>query len=207
MACGTGIYALAFARCGVRTVGVDISAGMLQKAEAHAQRLGLDVNWLLASMDQLAQQPDTRFDAVVCLGNSVPHLLTDAELSAALKSFHAVLNPGGQLYLQLLNYDLVQARHERIVEINRQDNREFVRFYDFRDDGLLQFNVLSLDWSAGPDPVHALQSTVLRPYHESELRTALHARGFAAPIAFGNLAFAPFDPAASDTVLLVAAKA
>ena len=83
-------------------------------------------------MQELAEKVPGPLDAALCMGNSLPHLLTDADLSAALESFRRVLRPGGLLATQVLNYARVLARGERIVGIDRHGERLYVRFYDFR---------------------------------------------------------------------------
>ena len=50
---------------------------------------------------------------MLCLGNSLPHLLTQADLVAALRGMASVLRPGGLLILQNLNYDLRWQKQPR----------------------------------------------------------------------------------------------
>ncbi len=202
VACGTGLYALALAEAGVETTGVDISAQMLNQAREHADQAGLAIRWIDASMQQLAAKVSDQVDAVLCMGNSLPHLLDDDELPAALSSFRAVLAPDGVLAIHVLNYDRILAQGERIVGITRSGDRQFVRFYDFLA-GRVRFNVLSLEWR-GQECTHSLHSTVLRPYRLDELRTALQAHGFSDIAARGDLQLGPFDPATSDSLLIIA---
>ena len=208
VACGTGLYALAFSRCTVRSVGADISASMLAEAEKNAAGLGLSVDWVCAPMQRLPEGLQGPFDAITCLGNSIPHLLARADLGAALRSFHELLSPGGVVMIQLLNYDRILRERERIVAVDRSGATGFVRFYDFLADGLLRFNVLRFGWEVGGGEASQpqLDSTVLRPYRSGELRDALSQHGFGRVEACGGLGFGAFETQSSATVLLVARR-
>jgi len=202
VACGTGLYTLPLAASGVRTVGADVSGAMLGRAAAAAGRAGLRVEWVRAPMQELAGRLDDRFDAVLCMGNSIPHLLTEADLGAALRGFASLREEGGVLAVQLLNYARVLARGERIVGIDRQGDRHYVRFYDFLP-GRVRFNVLTIDGRGGQCEGQ-LHSTELRPWTAGELAEAMEASGCGRVEQYGGLDFQPFDPAESETVLLVA---
>ena len=208
VACGTGLYAMAFAQAGVPQVaGVDLSAAMLAAARRRAESLGLNVRWLPARMEKLDGTCLAPADGIVCLGNSIPHLLTERALQSALRAFHKRLNPNGLLALQLLNYERVMKRAERIVEINRAGDREFVRFYDLpsRPGGKLVFNVLRIEWTAD-GPRHTLDATVLKPYTVCELRKSLESCGFRNVQVYGGVRFQPYERDDSETVLLTAER-
>jgi len=208
VACGTGLYAMAFAQAGVPVVaGVDISAGMLGAARRRAGNLGLNVRWLPARMEKLGGAGLAPADGIVCLGNSIPHLLTERALQSALRAFHKLLSTNGLLALQLLNYERVMKRAERIVEINRAGDCEFVRFYDLpsRPGGKLVFNVLRIEWTAD-EPRHTLDATVLKPYTVCGLRKSLENCGFRNVQVYGGVRFQAYDAEESETVLLTAVR-
>jgi 2-polyprenyl-3-methyl-5-hydroxy-6-metoxy-1,4-benzoquinol methylase len=54
VACGTGLYAIQMAKKGIRTIGTDISAAMLDRARKHAEESRVDVEWLQAAMQELS---------------------------------------------------------------------------------------------------------------------------------------------------------
>ena len=138
------------------------------------------------------------------MANSIPHLLTDADLAAAIDNFAAVLRTRGRLVIQLLNYHKILAEKERIVSIDRKGEKAFIRFYDFLADGMLQFNVLRVHWKSENSPVHRLQSTRLRPYTCDELENALTARAFGDIRFYSSPQFDAFDVSSSDTLLITA---
>lgn len=206
-ACGTGLFALEFARRGVRTTGADLSAGMLEQARGKAARQGLAADWLCAPMQDLAGHvQEKRFDLILCMGNSLPHLLDDNALRNTLEGFRALLAPGGRVFLHLLNYERILDRKERVVGISRTpDNAtEYIRFYDF-EPPLLRFNVLRLRWLENHRAAHDLTAVTLRPWCSAELRRALEAAGFRQLECFADFSFAPFRPEQSDVLLIEAA--
>lgn len=202
-ACGTGLHAIALARLGVTVTGADLSDAMLAKAQARAGEAGHAIHWVHAPMQHLAARlPGQRYDGIFCLGNSVPHLLDAANLEAAFHSFAALLAPQGILVLQLLNYERVLARQERIVGVHQHEDTLFVRFYDFHPP-TLTFNVLTIATNTSTCP-HQLHSTTLYPYRRDELTPPLTRCGLSSIQSYGTMQFQPFDPDASPDLILVA---
>ncbi len=203
VACGTGAAAVALAEMGVRAVGMDLSDGMLEHARRRSREAQVDVTWIHAPMQVAARHAHGPFDAVLCLGNSIPHLLTDADLASAIGGFARLIGPEGVVAIHLLNYVRILGRRERIVSIDRRGEHEFIRFYDFPEgEGLIRFNLLEVRW-AGREAEHTLHSTTLRPYTWAALREAMREGGLSHVEIFADRTFAPFDESASDAVLLV----
>jgi SAM-dependent methyltransferase len=88
--CGTGRVAVELARRGIEVIGVDVDAGMLDKARAKAP----DLPWVLADLARL--DLGRTFDVVVMAGNVMIFLApgTEAEVVAAAARH---LPPGGAL--------------------------------------------------------------------------------------------------------------
>jgi len=208
-ACGTGMHAVALARRGYRVAGTDLSPEMIARARANAAAAGVDVRWEVVGFGELSARFGTDFDAVLCLGNSLPHVLTPSALRAALVDFAACLRPGGVLLIQNLNYDRILARRERWMEpqARREGEQEwlFLRFYDFDPDGLLTFHVIRLYRSGGPWEQRVM-STRLWPLRRAELVAALEGVGFARITLWGDMQGAPFQPEESPNLVIGAWK-
>jgi SAM-dependent methyltransferase len=208
-ACGTGMHAIALAQRGYRAAGADLSPGMVERARANAAARAAPVRFEVAGFGELAAAfGRAAFDAVLCLGNSLPHLLTGAQLAAALGDFAACLRPGGLLLLQNRNFDAVLARRERWMEpqAHREGEAEwlFLRFHDFDPDGLLTFHVVTLRREGSAPWTQQVASTRLRPLRQAELLDALAGAGFTQMACYGNMAGAPFDPPASGNLVIAA---
>lgn len=224
VACGTGMHAIELARRGYEVVGVDLSAPMIERARENALTAGVKVHFIVAGFGELAEKLALRssislrtsgvegvsgqFDAVLCLGNSLPHVLSASNLGVALADFAAVLRPGGLLLVQNRNFDAVLARRERFMgpEAHREGDREwlFVRFYDFNPDGTITFNMVVLRRDAGGKWSQRVEATGLRPLIYSELIASLTAAGFTDIVCHGDMQGAPFDPESSGNLITIA---
>jgi glycine/sarcosine N-methyltransferase len=203
VACGTGLHAILLAQLGIKTTGADISETMLKQARLHAKDLGVEVTWLLSSMKELHKNQENTYDSVFCLGNSIPHILNKNALKKTFKGFYCLLNPGGLLVIQLLNYHKIYAIENRIIGIHREKDTEYIRFYDLYP--TLQFNVLIINRD-GDKISHNLQSTKLYPYRKKELEFYLLECRFNEIEYYGDMEFHPFDKDSSSNLVITAKK-
>jgi 2-polyprenyl-3-methyl-5-hydroxy-6-metoxy-1,4-benzoquinol methylase len=74
------MHAIALVKQGCRAVGADLSVGMIERARANARAEEVKARFEAAGFGELAVQAGTGFDAVLCLGNSLPHFLAPADL-------------------------------------------------------------------------------------------------------------------------------
>lgn len=208
-ACGTGMHAIALAQCGFTTYGADLSQGMVNQATANAQSAGVKVHFEVAGFGALAQSFGVQaFDAILCLGNSLPHLLSLDEINSALLDFVACLRSGGLLLVQNRNFDAVVSKHERWME--PQSHTEganeylFQRFYDFDPDGMITFNMVTLKKVGLGNWTQSITSSRLRPVLKDELVSCLKDAGFTDFKIFGNLAMSPFNLETSPNLVVLA---
>ncbi len=206
-ACGTGHHAIALALQGYQVVGADLSAPMIERARRNAMRhhAAGAVTFAVAGLGGLATLGET-FDAVLCLGNSLPHLLTASSVAGALADFATVLRPGGLLVIQNRNLDRVWAERQRFMppQVHQEDGGEwiFVRFYDFHP-ATLTFNMLRLR-RGSEGWVQDLESTQLRPIFQRDLILGLAEAGFGEVILYGDYAGSAFDARESGDLIAVA---
>ena len=209
-ACGTGMHALALARRGYEAVGADLSLGMVERARANALAAGVDARFDVAGFGQLGARVGTGFDAVLCLGNSLPHLLAPADLEAALADFAACLRPGGLLLIQNRNFDAVLARRERWMEpqAHREGGTEwlFLRLYDFEPDGTLTFNLVTLWRERAGAWSQRVTATRLWPMRQREVMAALGAAGLGEVVCWGDVQGASFDPQTSPNLMVTSRR-
>lgn len=210
-ACGTGMHAIALAQRGYATAGADLSAGMIDKACKNAEQAGVNVDFRVAGFGQLSTTFEHPFGALVCLGNSLPHVNGPLELSAALQDFANCLAPGGLLVLQNRNFDAVLAERRRWMEpqSHREGEQEwlFIRFYDYLADGTIQFNILTLHKPGADGWQQSVTTTFLYPLVHRQLTEALREAGFNTIRAYGSLNGEAFNPASSGNLVITATKA
>ena len=203
--CGTGSTALALSAEGIRTIGIDISNKMIEKARENAHRLGLkDFKFITSSFENAGDEIDETFNAIFCLGNSLVHVMPGTALEKTISSFDKLLNPGGVLIIQLLNYEKILKGKERIIDIHREGNNELIRFYDFIED-CLNFNILHIDWNSEPAR-HQLQTTQHYPYKYQELEVSLNDHNIVMDKIYGNIKMDNFNPNISPNLVVAARK-
>jgi hypothetical protein len=125
-----------------------------------------------------------------------------------MDAFANCLRPGGLLLIQNRNFDAVLAEHDRWMgpQSHSEEGSEwlFVRFYDFESDGLLRFNVLTLQRAAAGDWNQRVTSTRLWPLTRRELTAALRDAGFESIVLYGDMQGAPFNSSESPNLISIA---
>lgn len=206
--CGTGGHTVFFARQGLEVVGADPSAAMVRQALRRAKGVR-EASFVRAGFGELRNAVPGAFDAVVCLGNTLPHALDRAALFRAIADMAAVLRPGGLLIVQQLNYDRICAQRQRFLGVSsgkaRGEELLFFRFYDF-EDPLLTFNVVIFRRKRGGPWSFRAEATRLRPILQRELAGMLAIVGFAPVEYYGGYDRAPFEPARSNDLIFVATR-
>jgi len=181
---------------------------MLEKAREAALDTGSDVRFVQAGFGALAEQIGRTFDVLLCLGNSLPHVLSAASLTATLEDFRRCLVEGGLLLIQNRNFDAVMAKRARWLPVQAYSEDEgdwlFVRFYDFLGHSLLRFNVLTLNRTGGQPWRQHVNSTTLRGWKSKELVSALTEAGFGSVRLLGDMEGTLFDAQKSPNLVLMA---
>jgi SAM-dependent methyltransferase len=129
-ACGTGWHAIALAQKGYAAAGCDASRAMIERAGANAAQAGVDVRFETADFQRLDFFPG-KFGAILCLGNSLPHLLSREELVAAFEQILGRLEHGGLIILHNLNYDLRLKAKPRFFSASGNADTLVWRFADY----------------------------------------------------------------------------
>jgi SAM-dependent methyltransferase len=214
-ACGSGGHALWLAQRGYVVAGADASPVMIELARRKAAGLGLTVPFSVADFANLPPtggEAAHAYDAVLCLGNSLPHLLSQDDLVAALRSMAGVLRSGGLLILQNLNYDLRWRKQPRwfAAQGSALDDRPVLvwRFADYDlPAGRISFHIALFrqgerDWQV---EVH---TTPQRPLFRADLTAALVTAGFGEVQALARMAspVEPFDAENSADLVIVARR-
>jgi glycine/sarcosine N-methyltransferase len=204
--CATGSHALALAARGWTVVGLDSEAAMAAAAREAALRAGLAERASFAQGDilDLAKRfGGESFDLVLCLGNTLPHLLGEGAASF-LAQARELLRPGGSLVLQCLNFALPGigpgyefprleaggAVLERRYALPPPEAPEALRF------------IARLTKGGRAETGEAL----LQPLRPARVSSLLAGAGFAPPELYSGWGGGPFDEG-GDTYLIAVAGA
>jgi SAM-dependent methyltransferase len=138
VSCGIGTQSIALAQEGFWVKGSDVSAGAIERARSEAALRGLVIEFVVCDMRNAFACHGGGFDVVLSADNSIPHLLSDAEILRALTAMRACLNAGGGCLLTVRDY----AREPRGTNLVKpygarvEDGRRFlgVQVWDFAGD-------------------------------------------------------------------------
>lgn len=211
LGCGTGEHARFLATEGFTVLGIDASETMIAKARDRPLLPGL--RFELGDLTRIAETTRERFGAAICLGNTLPHLTGDDDLSAFARGVARRLLPGAPLLVQILNYGRIFDRQERYLPLNFRPESEgeivFLRLMQPRDGGCVLFfpTTLRLRPEAEvPVEVVSARRVNLRGWRPAELEEALATGGFGEQRALGGFDEQPFDPANSRDLVLIARR-
>lgn len=177
--CGIGTQALPLAAKGFRVAGSDISEVAVERARAEARERGIAVSLEVADVRAL---PPRRADAVISCDNALPHLLTDADLAAAVRSVHGCLAAGGLFLATTRDYDAILRDGTRgvlpAVHGTGADRRIVGQAWQWAGDRrTVEINVFFLRrqgdaWTA------TVRTATYRALRRAELTAALETGGF-----------------------------
>ena len=185
-ACGAGVQAIPLAQQGFKVVAADPSAGMIRKANEFAKQYSVANNIKFERCDflTLPEVVEGPFDAIVCKGNALPHLLTDEEIEHTLLIFFELLRPGGTLVIGMRDFGPFMEMRPRMIPGFIHEDDEGGEF--------ITFDVW--EWQDGP-PVIATQNlfiirgkrgryetmkrrVIFRPLSTDEVKVVLLELGF-----------------------------
>src|SRR5690606_12687417 len=113
---------------------------LLKIAQKTATGHQVDVDWRCGDFLSLMNVVEGPFDAVVCKGNSLPHLLTDEEIELTMNTFYQLLRPGGVLVIGLRDFDMMLSHKPR-----------FLPGFDHKDENDTEFITFDIwEWEDGP---------------------------------------------------------
>jgi SAM-dependent methyltransferase len=116
LACGTGRISVPVTKAGIRVIGVDASAGMLEVAREYAVAEGVELDLRLGDL----REPPVaeRVPLVLIPFRSLLHMTTETERLRALRAARELLAPGGRLVFDVFapSPDDVEDTHGRWLE-------------------------------------------------------------------------------------------
>lgn len=109
--CGIGTQSIGLARLGYEVCASDLSAGEIEKAKMEATNSDLTIDFRVADMRKVHEVFPGPFDVVISCDNSIPHLLSDADILEAFKQFYQCTKEGGLCLVSVRDYAQME-RHD-----------------------------------------------------------------------------------------------
>lgn len=205
--CGTGGETLLMASLGCEVVGVDASTEFIAIARRKSIETSITAQFQVEDIRRLEGLQDSSFGMIVSRGNTIPHLRSVADLESAFRALARVAMPGALLIIGWLNYLPILRDKRRIVGVTEVEGKVFVRFYDFRHDESLTFNILTLE--KGGEPAlwkPELISTELTPWSVDDVGMLLRKTGWGELEIASDLKRSDFDPDTSKDAVFYAIR-
>ncbi|WP_020168186.1 MULTISPECIES: bifunctional 2-polyprenyl-6-hydroxyphenol methylase/3-demethylubiquinol 3-O-methyltransferase UbiG [Methylotenera] len=97
--CGGGILSESMAEKGAIVTGIDLGEKALKVAQLHSLETGINVNYRLVAVEQLAEEVPASFDVITCL-EMLEHVPNPASIVQACAK---LVKPGGHVFFSTIN--------------------------------------------------------------------------------------------------------
>lgn len=97
--CGDGLLSEGMARRGATVTGIDLGEAPLAVARLHADKSGVEVEYLQVLAEEIAEQRAGEYDAVTCL-EMLEHVPDPASV---IRACAKLVKPGGQVFFSTIN--------------------------------------------------------------------------------------------------------
>jgi ubiquinone/menaquinone biosynthesis C-methylase UbiE len=201
-ACGTGHHVMMLKKMGYDIRGSDLSPAMINKARANLKEKKIDVTLKISDFKDLNKKFDEKFDAIICVGNSLPHLLTDEDLTLALTEMNEILNENGILILEQRNYDKLLKSKKRFFPVAFRENEVFFYVLDFFPSEII-FNIININTSTQTLQTYTTKYNALKI---DKLKELLHTSGFQVIELYEDYDFTKFNIETSERPIILCSK-
>ncbi|AKU90004.1 methyltransferase, putative [Vulgatibacter incomptus] len=194
--CGAGRHVLALAKQGYRVTGLDRSPELLASAASAREAEGLSLELRLADMRSLPLENLEPVDAVLSMFTSFGYF-SEAENEQVARGMAASLVPGGRLFLDLNNRELLQEANGTRTWAARPGGYLLDEFG--YDTDLRRFHGRRILLADGRERRYVFDH---RAWSEQEIRGLLKKAGLRVLAVYGTLERTPFNLRAPRMVVL-----
>jgi len=201
--CATGQTALQLAQDGFRVSAFEPDEKMVDIVRERAGKAGTEsrLKVIAAGMKDLdGLYADHSFDVVSCLGNTLVHLTSLAEIEAFIRTVARKLKPGGMFLIQIVNYTRIISQAVWELPLIDKADVSFERRYRYRPQVPMMDFLTTLTIKADNRTIS--YDTPLFPLEKHHLEPMAAGAGYDVPGWWGNFQKKTWLP---DSPALVAA--
>lgn len=123
VSCGIGTQTLGLSSLGYDITASDLSPEEVERAKQEANDRQLSIAFSVADMRRAFDHHQRQFDVVISCDNSVPHLLSNKDILAAMQQFYNCTRPGGGCIITVRDYEREDLTEQQIKPYGiREDN-------------------------------------------------------------------------------------
>ncbi len=97
--CGGGILTESLAQCQAHVTAIDVSENTIQVAQAHAEKMNLDIDYQCTPIEALASEQGKKYDVITCL-EMLEHVPKPQNI---IHTCAKLIKPGGHIFFSTLN--------------------------------------------------------------------------------------------------------
>jgi glycine/sarcosine N-methyltransferase len=188
--CATAALDIELAKSGFSIYALDIDEDMISRAKEKAMKEETEIDFRLGSMLELEKiYADTKFNLILCFGNTIAHLEDTGQVETFLKECYAVLNNNGKIIVQMINYDRILK--ENIEKLPLIDN-EIVKFERYYERTCKKINFRTLLTVKSTNEIYE-NNTVQNPLLQFELLNSFLECGFPKIEMYSDFKFSTAD--------------
>lgn len=203
-ACGTGAHAAMLSREGYEVTGSDFSEAMLALAAQRRDLEGFEATFVRAAWGDLPRVIDSRFDAVICIGNSLPLAGGDSEVESALAGMYRMVADGGVLIIQNRNMDRMLLERPSAILNDAGESGAYTLFIFEYSGEMVTYKIFYLE--TGPEHAANYGEFPMNMLSRSKLEKMLGNIGVSSWSVYGDSRLSRFSPSRSPRLLLVAER-
>lgn len=118
---GFGMHSIPLARAGFEVLAVDTSSYLLEQLHQHSA--GLRVKPVQADLRDFARHTSGPADLILCMGDTLTHLNSTAEIGLLFRDVAASLRPGGQFVATFRDYRQLPSGDQRFIPVRSDQHR------------------------------------------------------------------------------------
>lgn len=126
---GCGFQSIPLAEIGFQVVAMDLSARLLKELKDIASHL--PITTICDDLLNFCNYNPGGIELVVCMGDTLTHLKTLAEVAALIQQAYATLVPGGCMILSFRNLTAALVGLDRFIPVRSNDSTIFTCFLEY----------------------------------------------------------------------------
>lgn len=139
VAAGTGYHSIKLLESGFTVTSADGNPNMLAKAHNNGLEKNLIIRTIQADWRWLNCDIHSKYDAIICLGNSFTHLFSENDRRKALAEFYSALRHDGVLILDQRNYSTILDKGFSNKHTYYYAGENIKAEPEYMDEGLMRF--------------------------------------------------------------------
>lgn len=200
---GTGWHLLMLSDLGLECFGSDLSPEMLALARKNLS--GKKIPLKKQDFRTLSDSWKEKFDMIICMTTSFPHLLTDQEAVTALQSMHERLNEGGIVVIDSGIPDALLNARPKCIPGRILKDRAFYFFLEYPNRKRIVVNILYVKKTENSF-AHAFFCVHYRAMRKSALEKYFARTKFNAVHYFGDHRFRRYSEKKSRRLIAIAQR-